>query len=103
MIVGIIISLLIILSSALGYTTYNLLKKNETAEDLIVGYLNYLEKLSQIIDLTDERLQKIDQKGTFKSDDEIGFFFNQVVELQEILNEFNIKNLEENGSYNSKT
>jgi hypothetical protein len=103
MILWIIISLLTILVGALGYTTYNLLKKNETAEDLIVGYLNYLEKLSQIIELTDERLQKIDHKGTFKSDDEIGFFFNQVIELQKILNEFNIKNLEENGSYNIKT
>ncbi len=103
MILWIIISLLTVLVGALGYTTFNLLKKNETAEDLIVGYLNYLEKLSQIIESTDERLQKIDQKGTFKSDDEIGFFFNQVMELQKILNEFNVKNLEENGSYNSKT
>ena len=103
MILWIIILLLTILTGGLGYTTYNLLKKNEIAEDLIVGYLNYLEKLSQIIELTNERLQKIDHKGTFKSDDEIGFFFNQVMELQKILNEFNIKNLEENGSYNSKT
>ena len=103
MILWIIISLLTILVGALGYTTYNLLRKNETAEDLIIGYLNYIEKFSQIIQLIDEWLQKIDQKGTFKSDDEIGFFFNQVMELQKILNEFNVKNLEENGSYNSKT
>ena len=103
MILWIIISLLTILVGALGYTTYNLLRKNETAEDLIIGYLNYIEKFSQIIQLTDERLQKIDQKGTFKSDDEIGFFFNQVMELQKILNEFNVKNLDEDGPYNSKT
>tara|TARA_S200002703_G_scaffold156184_1_gene161332 strand:+ start:484 stop:795 length:312 start_codon:yes stop_codon:yes gene_type:complete len=103
MILWIIISLLTILVGALGYTTYNLLRKNETAEDLIIGYLNYIEKFSQIIQLTDERLKKIDHKGTFKSDDEIGFFFNQVMELQKILNEFNVKNLDENGSYNSKT
>ena len=103
MILWIIISLLTILVGALGYTTYNLLRKNETAEDLIIGYLNYIEKFSQIIELTDERLKKIDHKGTFKSDDEIGFFFNQVMELQKILNEFNVKNLDEDGSYNSET
>ena len=103
MILWIIIILLVILVGALGYTTYNLLRKNETAEDLIIGYLNYIEKFSQIIELSDERLQKIDHKGTFKSDDEIGFFFNQVMEMQKILNEFNIKNLDEDGSYNSKT
>ena len=103
MILWIIIILLVILVGALGYTTYNLLRKNETAEDLIIGYLNYIEKFSQIIELSDERLQKIDHKGTFKSDDEIGFFYNQVMEMQKILNEFNIKNLDEDGSYNSKT
>jgi hypothetical protein len=103
MILWIIIILLVILVGALGYTTYNLLRKNETAEDLIIGYLNYIEKFSQIIELSDERLKKIDHKGTFKSDDEIGFFFNQVMEMQKILNEFNIKNLDEDGSYNSKT
>ena len=58
MILWIIISLLAILVGALGYTTYNLLRKNETAEDLIIGYLNYVEKFSQIIELTDERLKK---------------------------------------------
>ena len=103
MILWIIIILLVILVGALGYTTYNLLRKNETAEDLIIGYLNYIEIFSQIIELSYERLQKIDHKGTFKSDDEIGFFFNQVMEMQKILNEFNIKNLDEDGSYNSKT
>jgi len=103
MILWIIISLLIILVGVLGYATYNLLRKNETAEDLIIGYLNYVEKFSQIIELTDERLKKIDHKGTFKSDDEIGFFFNQVMELQKILNEFNIKTIDKDGSDNSQT
>ena len=103
MILWIIILFLTILAGALGYTTYNLLRKNETAEDLIIGYLNYIEKFSQIIELSDERLKKIDHKGTFKSDDEIGFFFNQVMELQKILNEFNIKTLEQDGPDNSQT
>jgi hypothetical protein len=85
------------------YVTRNLLRKNEIAEDIILGYLGYLERFSQVIELTDEKLKKLDYKGSFKSDDEIGFFFNQVVELQKILNEFNIKNLEENGPNNSKT
>ena len=103
MISYIIIGILVVILGVLGYATLNLLRKNETAEDLIIGYLGYLERLSQVIELTDEKLKKLDNKGSFKSDDEIGFFFNQVVELQKILNEFNIKNLEENGPDNSKT
>ena len=103
MISYIIIGLLVILLGVLGYATLNLLRKNETAEDLIIGYLGYLERLSQVIELTDEKLKKLDNKGSFKSDDEIGFFFNQVMELQKILNEFNIKTLEEDGPDNSQT
>jgi len=103
MISYIIIGILVILLGVLGYATLNLLRKNETAEDLIIGYLGYLERLSQVIELTDEKLKKIDNKGSFKSDDEIGFFFNQVMELQKILNEFNIKTLEQDGPDNSQT
>ncbi len=99
----IIIGILVVLLGVLGYTTLNLLRKNETAEDLILGYLGYLERLSQVIDLTDEKLKKLDSKGSFKSDDEIGFFFNQVMELQKILNEFNIKTLDQDGPDNSQT
>ena len=99
----IIIGILVILLGVLGYATLNLLRKNETAEDLIIGYLGYLERLSQVIELTDEKLKKLDNKGSFKSDDEIGFFFNQVMELQKILNEFNIKTLEQDGPDNSQT
>jgi len=103
MISYIIIGILVVLLGVLGYTTLNLLRKNETAEDLILGYLGYLERLSQVIDLTDEKLKKLDSKGSFKSDDEIGFFFNQVMELQKILNEFNIKTIDKDGSDNSQT
>ena len=103
MISYIIIGILVILLGVLGYATLNLLRKNETAEDLIIGYLGYLERLSQVIELTDEKLKKLDNRGSFKSDDEIGFFFNQVMELQKILNEFNIKTLEEDGPNNSQT
>jgi hypothetical protein len=103
MISYIIIGVLVILLGVLGYTTLNLLRKNETAEDLIIGYLGYLERLSQVIELTDEKLKKLDSRGSFKSDDEIGFFFNQVMELQKILNEFNIKTLDQDGPDNSQT
>ena len=103
MISWILISLLTLLSGILIYVTRNLLRKNEIAEDIILGYLGYLERFSQVIELTDEKLKKLDYKGSFKSDDEIGFFFNQVMELQKILNEFNIKTIDKDGPNNSQT
>jgi hypothetical protein len=75
----------------LGFTTFNLLRKNEKAEDILVGYLDYLDKMSKVIEVSDARLKKIDHRGTFQSDDEVGFFFDQIKKLQEILNEFRLR------------
>ena len=75
----------------LGFTTINLLRKNEKQEDILASYLLYLDRISRVIELSDNRLQEIDAKGTFKSDDEIGFFFDQVTQIQSILNEFQVK------------
>ena len=89
----IVITVLSVLVVVLGYTTLNLLRKNERAEDIVVGYLIYLDKISKVIEASDEKLKKIDYKGSFESDDEIGFFFTQVKKIQEILNEFKLKKL----------
>ena len=86
----IILSVLVI---ALGYTTYNLLRKFEKQEDILAGYLDYLDKISRVIEVSDEKLQQIDARGTFQSDDEVGFFFQQIKGLQDILNDFQIKKL----------
>jgi hypothetical protein len=86
------IILLVILVCVFGYTTYNLLKKNEKQEDILASYLLYMDQLSKIIEHSSERLKKIDTKGTFESDDEIGWFFEQIKVIQERLNNFKIEN-----------
>jgi hypothetical protein len=50
-----------------------------------------LETLSDIINESDRVLKELDKLGAFKSDDEIGFFFNNVKAIQETLNEFSVK------------
>jgi hypothetical protein len=55
--------------------------------------MTYLNKISDIIDFSDKKMQEVDAKGSFKSDDEVGFFFEQIKSIQSILNSFNIKNL----------
>ena len=89
MITAIIILSVIVI--ALGYTTYNLLRKFEKQEDILAGYLDYLDKLSRVIEVSDEKLKEIDSRGTFESDDEVGFFFQQIKGLQDILNEFKLE------------
>ena len=78
----------------LTFTTLNLLRKNEKQEDILMGYLQYLDKLSHIIEFIDGKLKEIDHKGSFEADDEIGFFFEEIQNIQKVLNEFKIKNLE---------
>ena len=84
----IILSLLVVV---LGYTTFNLLRKNELQEEILLSYLDYLNKISGIIDFSDQKIKEIDAKETFKSDDEIGFFFEQVKQIQDVLNQFKIR------------
>mgnify|MGYP001555537899 FL=1 len=91
MITTIIITVLSVLVVILGFTTINLLRKNERAEDIVVGYLIYLEKISKVIEISDEKLKKIDYKGSFRSDDEVGFFFEQIKKIQDVLNDFKLK------------
>ena len=88
-----IIIILSVIVVILGFTTFNLLRKNEAAEDIVISYLVYLDKISRVIELTDERLKKIDSKGTFNSDDEVGFFFKEIKQLQDILNDFQLRKL----------
>jgi len=89
----IVITLLVIAVLILLFTTWNLLRKNESSEDIVVGYLQYLDQISRVIEASDEKLKKIDIKGSFSSDDEVGFFFKQIKQIQDILNEFKLKKL----------
>ena len=93
MIETIVISVLGVLVVVLGFTTLNLLRKNEKQEDILTGYMSYLDQLSRIIELSDEKLKKIDERGNFKNDDEIGFMYEQIKELQRVLSGFRIDKL----------
>ena len=91
----ILISALSIAVVILGFTTYNLMKKQEKSEDVLMGYLQYLDRLSRVIEITDKKLKEIDHKGTFESDDEIGFFFKSIQQIQDILNDFKVIRIKE--------
>jgi hypothetical protein len=89
----ILISVLSALSIVLGFAVFNLMKKNEQQEDILVEYMKYLNKISKAIEVSDTRLKKLDAQGRFKSDDEIGFFFKTVMTIQDLLNGFKIKDI----------
>ncbi len=90
MILEIIIGILGLVVVILGYTTFNLLNKNEKAEDILVSYQEFINNVNTQINESDKRLKEIDQRGIFKSDDEIGWFFNEVKEIQKNLSRFKV-------------
>ena len=75
---------LTIITTSLGFALFNLLKKNESLEDFIT-------KQSDAINACDQRLKQLDDKNIFYSDDQIGWFFQELKKLQEALNEFTLK------------
>lgn len=79
-IIGILLALLIVA----GFALRNMIRKNEELEDFIV-------KQSEAIDMCDQRLKQLDDKGFFVADDEIGWFFTEVRKIQEAINEFRLR------------
>jgi len=84
----IILGILVVI---LGYTTINLLRKNENSEDIIISQDVFIEQISSQIIKSSKRLNEIDEKGSFKSDDEIGWFFEEIKILQNNLSAFKSK------------
>ena len=76
----IITILLGVIASFLGVVTFYALKRINAYEDIILNFNN-------TIDLIKHQLKLIDQKGTFESDDEVGFFFDEIKQLGEQLEE----------------
>ena len=90
MILEILIGILGFSVVVLRFTTFNLLNKNEKAEDIIVSYQEHINNLNEEIIKSEKRLNEIDQRGIFQSDDEIGWFFNEVKKIKRNLAKFKV-------------
>ncbi len=49
-------------------------------------YENFIIQFQQIIEYSTEKMKMVDQSGHYEADDETGFFFKQLKELQLLLN-----------------
>ena len=85
------VCILSVLSIILGWTTYNLMKKQEKSEDILLGYMEYLDKFSRIIEISNKKLKEVDNRRIFEKDEDVGVIFDSILKIQEILNEFTVK------------
>ena len=81
---GILVAIIIILS----YLIRNLLIKVEKYEDVTVDQATYLQNISNVLGESQKHLKNLDEKGVFKSDDEVGYFFDQMKLVQKELDRY---------------
>lgn len=85
------IVILSVLTILFGYTTYNLLRKNERLEDDLNDADEFVLSIFSNLEKAYERLQSVDRLGSFEADDESGFIFDKIKDiLEEINNEYDL-------------
>ena len=63
-------------------------------------YENFIIQLQQIVEYATEKMKTVDADGHYEADDETGFFFEQLKELQILFNEI-FETEEEKGNTNA--
>jgi hypothetical protein len=81
--------LLVILVVA-GFLIYNLYNKVYRQEVIIESQIDYLRNVSNVIVESKLYIDKLDEKGIFRADDEVGVFFNFMKEIQENINSYRL-------------
>ena len=60
-------------------------------------YEGFLVQIQQIIEFATTKMKHVDARGHYEADDETGFFFEQLKQLQELLNGIFENETEESG------
>jgi hypothetical protein len=83
--------ILIHIAEIIAILAYILIRKVRNLESVVINQQQYIDTVSIIIDQANDRLKELDASGMFESDDEVGFFFKNIKEIQSVLNDFNNK------------
>ena len=79
------------LIEVIGIAGYLLIRKNNKLERIVAEQQNYIDAISIIIQDSENTIRELDARGAFESDDEVGTFFRNLKEIQDILNQFNTR------------
>ena len=88
--------LTIIISLFTSITLFYALKRINQYEAVLI-------KIQGVINYSSQKMKVLDEKGSFESDDEVGFFFTELKDVQDILdNVFETDTTEENTNAKEK-
>lgn len=87
MIIG-IISIVLWVATVFGYIVWNLNRKVAQLEQIATQQKIIIDSVSAIVDESDKMLKSVELTQAFQSDDQIGFFFKNLQNIQESLNHY---------------
>jgi hypothetical protein len=91
MILG-IISIILWVATVVGYIIWNLNSKVAKLEQIAVQQKIIIDSVAAIVDESNKQLNAVELTEAFKSDDQIGFFFRNLKNIQDSLNHY-LKNV----------
>ena len=86
----ILLIILCVVLLGLSYIVYNLNRKVIKQESIIEYQVGYLRNVAYLIGESKIYVEQLDEKGTFRSDDEVGVFFDFMKEIQETINDYRL-------------
>lgn len=84
----ILINLGVVIFFVLAYIFWNLLRKVEKLESIIEIQEKYITDFYDLVKQSELKIKEIDSKQLFQSDDEVGFFFTNIKNIQEALSDY---------------
>jgi hypothetical protein len=72
----------------IGIAGYLIVRKNNKLEKALIEQQQYIDAISIIIEDSANTIQELDNRGAFEADDEVGTFFRNLKEIQNVLNQF---------------
>jgi len=69
-----------------------LIRRNAALEKAVVEQRQYIDAISIIVANSDSKLRVLDIQGAFEADDEVGTFFTNLRDIQNIISDFNSSN-----------
>jgi hypothetical protein len=83
-----IISIILWVVTILGFVIYNLNQKVIKLEQIATKQKIIIDSIAAIVDESTKQLHAVDLTEAFKSDDQIGFFFRNLQNIQDSLTHY---------------
>jgi hypothetical protein len=83
-----IISIALWIFTIFGYIVWNLNQKVTKLEEIATKQKIIIDSVSAIVDESNKQLQSVELTQAFQSDDQIGFFFRNLQNIQDSLNHY---------------